>query len=180
MQRHACSQRVPQNREDTCCVNCGGPHAASYRGCPKYSQVLAIKREKFLKSNMSANLNMIKSTTLKDDLITPSSKTVNPTTQEKVQHLSNGPTPKLQSAVVKQLRIRRHRLLISRLVTFVAETIIKVWGGQYDSKQELIRGMANSIPLYFEFQPFSPREFEEILSEKLILDPNETSHGCSK
>ncbi|XP_076322255.1 uncharacterized protein LOC143231613 [Tachypleus tridentatus] len=184
-------KECPKNREDTCCVNCGGPHAASYRGCPKYSQVLALKREKFLKSNMSANLNMIKSTTLKDDLNTPSSKTVKPTTHEKVQQ----PQPAAPSAPTSLKRtyaettVRRretaqstqtHRLLISRLVTFVAETIIKVWGSQYDSKQELIRGMANSIALYFEFQPFSPREFEEILSEKLILDPNKTSHGCSK
>ncbi|XP_076367198.1 uncharacterized protein LOC143255424 [Tachypleus tridentatus] len=79
----------PKNREETCCANCGGPHAASYRSCPKYAKVVALKRNKLLTINLPENL-----------------KSKNLTTRTS-QHLSqplhprSRPMPMQQAAVMK-------------------------------------------------------------------------------
>ncbi|XP_076324219.1 uncharacterized protein LOC143232530 [Tachypleus tridentatus] len=116
----------PKNREETCCANCRGPHAASYRGCPKYSQVIALKREKFLNASETSILSEIKSLILKNNSVAASSKAVKPTTQEKVKRpqpaTSSAPVPPPLKRTYAEATARRretvqstqtHRLLIS-------------------------------------------------------------------
>lgn len=162
----------PKERNDTTCSNCGGQHAASFRGCPKFKFVAAI-RDKF--SNIQRGQSAPVSITKFPSLSKHTTTTVNhPTTSMQQQVRSYADTVK-QAPVPRrkeQEQPKAHNLGFSyinpaHVIAFIVQVLIAA-GNENINRDQFLIASSKAAQRHLLLPGLSPDVLEKHIVDGLL------------